>query len=193
MKPRCEHDQLCLAPSSHAQPAGYARRTAQQLIAATRPSGRTPKPKSQGNAAPEASTFPAPLVLPGDDLSLDPKYDAQSLKSWLQEPERNAVTEERKTVYVVPVPSVGTKVKHMKEWIQPKFPAGTATKAQIPRPDPKEVVEYLAAFYTNLPVKLLSKPKLQFMSWDDDRPAKKRSKASYVALAIGSEAIRIRA
>ncbi|KAE8998531.1 hypothetical protein PF010_g14429 [Phytophthora fragariae] len=31
------------------------------------------------------------------------------------------------------------------------------------------------------------------MSWDDDRPAKKRSKASYVALAIGSEAIRIRA
>ncbi|KAG6614379.1 uncharacterized protein IUM83_14577 [Phytophthora cinnamomi] len=192
---QCTHDQLCLTSSSHAQAAGYVRRIHRQLVAATRPSGRAPKSKSLDSAVPDASTFPAPLVLPGDDLSCDPKYDAQSLKSWLQESERNSVTDERKTLYVVPVPSITAMVKYMKEWVQPKFPTrfADAKKNPIPRPDVKELVKYLAAFYTNLLVKLLSKPKLQFTSWDDDRPAKKRSKVSYVALSIGTEAIRISA
>ncbi|KAG7392762.1 Archaemetzincin-1 [Phytophthora pseudosyringae] len=195
MASSCDHEQLCLGPSSHAQQAGYARRTLQQLTAATRPSGRAPKAKEGSAAAPEASTFPAPLVLPGDELSWDPKYDAQSLKSWLQEPDRNPVADERKTVYVVPVPAVAARVKHVKEWVQPKLPADAAKKAATAtaRPDPTEVVQYLAAFYTNLPVKLLSEPKLQFTSWEDDRPARKRSKPSYIALSIGSEAVRIRA
>lgn len=115
---------------------------------------------AEGNSAPEASTFPAPLVLPGDDLSWDPKYDTQSFKSWLREPDRNPVTDERKVVYVAPVPSVAAKVKHVKEWAQPKVPTGAAMEAAIARPNHKNVVKYLAAFYTNLPVKLLSKPKL---------------------------------
>ncbi|GMF46928.1 unnamed protein product [Phytophthora fragariaefolia] len=192
MKSPCAHAQLCLGPSSHAQSAGYKRRTARQLAAAARPSGRALKSKSQENAPREAWAFPAPLILPGDDLSWDPKYDPQSLKSWLQEPERNLVTDERKMVYVVPVPSVAATVNHMTEWIQPKA-SRQSTEEVIPRPDPKDVVDYLAAFYTNLPVKLLSKPKLQFTSWDDGRPSRKRSKVSYVALSIGHEAVRIRA
>ncbi|KAJ8524812.1 hypothetical protein ON010_g16304 [Phytophthora cinnamomi] len=171
----------------HAEPTSTASRRVLPVGA--------PKSKSLDSAVPDASTFPAPLVLPGDDLSCDPKYDAQSLKSWLQEPERNSVTDERKTLYVVPVPSITAMVKYMKEWVQPKFPTrfADAKKNPIPRPDVKELVKYLAAFYTNLLVKLLSKPKLQFTSWDDDRPAKKRSKVSYVALSIGTEAIRISA
>jgi archaemetzincin len=187
----CDHASLCVDPSSHAQHVGYSRRTAQQLVAATRASGRAPKAEKAGDSVPEASTFPAPLVLPGDDLSWDPKYGAQSLKSWRQESDRNPVTDERKTVYVVPVPSVAAEVKHVKGWTQPKLPSQASTAV---RPYHNEVVQYLAAFYHSLPVRLLFQPKLQFMAWDDGRPAKKkRSKVSYVALFIGSEAVRIRA
>ncbi|GMF12112.1 unnamed protein product [Phytophthora lilii] len=178
---RCGHEQLCLDPSSHAGKAGYARRSAQQLVAATRPSGRAQK--ALGISVPE----------PGDDLAWDPKYTAQSLKSWLQEPDRNPVTDDRNAVYVVPVPSVAAKVKHVKAWAQPKFPSRSAGVEPIARPDLKDVVQYLSAFYTNLPVKLLSEPELQFTSWDDGRQTKKRSKVSYIALSIGSEAVRIRA
>ncbi|KAH7491616.1 hypothetical protein KRP22_002916 [Phytophthora ramorum] len=185
----CDHDALCLDPSSYAQRAGYTRRTLQQRVAASRPSGRAPAKSNMEE--PDASTFPAPLLLPDDDLAWDPKYGTQSLKSWLQEPYRNQITDERKTVYVVPVPSVAAKVKHVKDWCQPKLPS--QSKASAPRPDGKDVVEYLSAFYANLPVKLLTKPKLEFTSWDDGRPAMKRSKVSYIGLAIGTQAVRIRA
>ncbi|KAL3663144.1 hypothetical protein V7S43_011555 [Phytophthora oleae] len=192
MAPTCAHEQLCLGPSTHAQRAGYARQTPQQLIAATRPSGRAFKSTEGGNT--ESCTFPSPLVLPGDDLSWDPKYDPQNLKSWLKEKDRNPVTDERKTIYVAPVPSVDARVRYVKEWVQPMLSDDTAKKkASIARPNVADVVEYLTAFYTNLPVKLLSKPKLQFTSWGDDQATKKRAKVSYVALSIGSEAVRIRA
>ncbi|KAG1690559.1 hypothetical protein DVH05_028062 [Phytophthora capsici] len=188
MAATCAHEQLCLDPSTHAEEAGYTRRTRQQLLAATRSSGRAPKSVEGGSS--DSSTFPAPLVLPGDDLSWDPKYDPQSLKSWLNEGDRNPVTDERKTIYVAPVPSVAARVKYVDKWVEPKLLDGARS---IERPVVADVVRYLTAFYTNLPVKLLSKPKLQFTSWDDDQPAKKQSKVSYIALSVGSEAVRIRA
>ncbi|RLN87682.1 hypothetical protein BBJ28_00003657 [Nothophytophthora sp. Chile5] len=190
----CAHEHLALEPSSQAQHAGYKRATAQRRLAAAQPSGQAPK---TSGLSPAASTFPAPLVLPNDELSWDPDYDTQSLKSWLQLSERNKVTAGRRTIYVVPVPSVAAKVRYVQDWASPKLPSPRDSKKapEVARPQPLDVRDYLAAFYHNLPVKLLSKPKLQFTSWGDEsgaRSSKKRSKQAYIALSIGSEAVRIR-
>ena len=42
--------------------------------------------------------FPAPIVLPGHEMALHPKYPPQSVREWLEEPNRNEVTSKRNII-----------------------------------------------------------------------------------------------
>lgn len=188
----CKHENLRVEPSEHAQEVGYKASTPQQLLAAT---GKGPKATGVDSGH-DLSTFPCPLVLPGDELSWDPEYEPQSFTDWKEEPERNPVTPARRTVYFVPTPSIAKEVSHVRDWATPDIHArikGTKRK-NVSSPDhliapakAEDVLAYLQAFYHSLPVKLLSKPKLRFVPWPDSDP-----KCPRIGLHIGSEIIGIR-
>lgn len=42
------------------------------------------------------TTFPAPLVLPGNQIAYDPEYPPQSYQDWLDDEDRNPVTTRRR-------------------------------------------------------------------------------------------------
>ncbi|TKA73802.1 hypothetical protein B0A55_05526 [Friedmanniomyces simplex] len=195
----CNHHPLHYDVSANAGAAGYKRPSMQQRLAATRPSGRSlrvAKVKSAGPATDEVpadSTFPAPLVLPGDELSFDPRYPPQSLRSWKQLKERNVVTDRRRTIYVGAPPKVAQDVQFVDHWAVPEAVAGA-----IKAPAFEDIVNYLQAFYHGLPVRVLHARKLCFVDWDDGVRKKLSSESDWarkprdVALATRSEAIRIR-
>jgi archaemetzincin len=64
----------------------------------------------------ELDAFPAPLVLPGDDIEGDPNYPPQSFREWLNTDERNHVTPSRKVLYVAAPPAIDSSVAHMRDW-----------------------------------------------------------------------------
>lgn len=144
--------------------------------------------------------FPAPLVLPGDDLALDPNSPPQSLASWLREKHRNKFTPERKTLYVANVPGVSQDVQTASQWAEPeKRVNGEAKKGKVDLPDhikppnADELREYLGAFYHGLPVKKFRET-LEFTEWKSGgkRRAKKDSTSSFIGLRCGSSCTRIR-
>ena len=156
----CPHTKLVFGPSSHAVEAGYDRPNLTQRIAATTPQGSvkgiaakfsTTKEKEQ------SSTFPAPLILPGDDLALDPTYPPQSLNSWTREKDRNSVTPKRRTVYLVAPPGLDPALEFAQKWTHPRLRASAKEKS-VDFPNIKDVLGYLAAFYHGLPVKMLPQP-----------------------------------
>lgn len=181
----CQHRTLCLDTSPHAAVVGYHRPSAERRATAA-------GLKSTQVATLSAATFPAPLVLPGDDLALDPKWPPQSLRSWLRLEERNPVTSERNVIYVAPPPNLEAEVNFMKSWSQPKISHGVGEAASIAPPRAQDVQDYITAFYHPLPVKLLNTP-LAFCNWDTSRPLfAKRSAPKYVGLKTNSELVGIR-
>jgi archaemetzincin len=201
----CTHDKLQVTVSPHAQEAGFKRQPAKKLIAAAVRNGRVPKllgltedvAGTDETSPPPADfpfCFPAPLVLPGDDLALDPKQDPQSLLSWIQEEERNAVTSERKTVYVARAPIITEEVAFMRQWTAPvskKGAGGSLSTLEPPTVD--HVREYLEAFYYGLPVKTYPDT-FKFKRWYDKVPRKSRPTPVVpdIGLAIGDSCTEIR-
>ncbi|MCJ1333361.1 Archaemetzincin-1 [Thelotrema lepadinum] len=173
---------------------------------------------------PYKGAFPAPLVLPGDELAYDPKYPPQSYHAWLKEKERNVVKRHeggRNVVYIVAPPKIEGELEEvMNDWATPKLPrkkskaSGSSPRHTTSPPKMNDIVDYLAAFYQGVPVKILrdeGKAKLTFAEWDDDesedvQPLKSRKPGaktkgkvtaaskipSAIALKTSSEAIRIR-
>ncbi|KAK1054415.1 hypothetical protein LTS16_000058 [Friedmanniomyces endolithicus] len=196
----CKHHPLHLNVSPCAGEFGYERPTVQRRLAATRLSGRLPTVAETKVAEPvnvylpPISTFPAPLVLPGDELGVDPRYPPQSLRSWKHLKERNVVTNRRRTIYVLPPPKAVASVAHVDKWATPQ---GVARPIEAPAVE--DIVDYLQAFYHGLPVKVLLKPKIRFTDWDDGARKKVIQQPDGgrhchdLALQTGSEAIRIRA
>ncbi|KAG8986420.1 Archaemetzincin-1 [Tulasnella sp. JGI-2019a] len=187
----CPHTTLLTTPSPNAALAGYTQPAPQKRVAATTASGRAHKDAQ----APSPWTFPAPLILPEDELSFDPSYPPQSFRSWKQEKERNPVTPERKTIYIAAPPDVDATEAYIREWA--RSPKLDRTNGDIAQPCAKDIVEYLAAFYYPLPVRLL--PALfRLTTWDDLRSLKSKSKSTppavikHVALAHGDPCTRIR-
>ena len=133
----------------------------------------------------DGASFPAPLVLPSDDLSLDPRYPPQSLRSWIREKDRNKVTDERRTIYVAAPPEVTNDVGFLREWshsrkkVHPKPSRMSKTEGvhenidisgvSIQTPSIEDVKEYLAAFYHGLPVKRLPSSDISFTTWDNNK------------------------
>ncbi|TVY86073.1 hypothetical protein LAWI1_G006399, partial [Lachnellula willkommii] len=155
---RCSHENLTFSPSSNAAIAGYKRQTLQQRTAAA--STQIIKPNSSSAEEAKPSTFPAPLVLPEDELSWDPSDPAQSLRSWSRGKHRNKITPERRTIYLAAPPSFSPEVSFAQKWSQPKAArarsrAGEEVKVKV---EVQDVLQYLQAFYHGLPVKLLPSP-----------------------------------
>ncbi|KAF8073496.1 hypothetical protein FPV67DRAFT_749290 [Lyophyllum atratum] len=190
----CEHPQLSFAPSAHADTVRYCRATAQQRAAATISITTRNRKDASNDEDTLNSTFPAPLVLPGDDLSLDPRYPPQSLRSWRREKERNEVTPKKNVIYVAAPPEIAFDVEFVRAWSRPQI-LGTASSVTAPRI--ADVIDYLTAFYHGLPVKLLPPPKLSFTSWDAAPPKRSKSTSKstippYIGLNTPTECVRIR-
>ena len=192
----CRHKKLTYEPSPHAAVIGWPRRTAKQLYKATgEEAGRACQPDTSRGSREEdqrhlaarrdedpsyGGSFPAPLILPGDELAYDPKYPAQSYRSWLNEKHRNTVEKVyggRNVVYVVAPPKIEEDLKGaMKEWARPKLSRKKSNKSsqstgETPHPKMKDVVDYLAAFYHGVPVKTWpqgNEAGLSFGKWEDD-------------------------
>jgi archaemetzincin len=157
-------------PSSHAPIAGYKRANLAQRIAATTPRG-TGANKSD-DLEEDGSTFPAPLVLPEDELSWDPKSPGQSLCAWIRLKERNHVTPERRTIYFVGPMDVEPELEFVQGWKEPRVQAAGEEKP-VKFPETGEVWEYLQAFYHGMPVKMLPTNPVFTTDVEDDKPARR--------------------
>jgi len=186
----CKHRDLATGVSSHANEVGYSRPTTQQRITATQPSGQVSSKSGDLHGVPPDSTFPAPLVLPGDELSCNPKYPPQSLRSWIQGTYRNPVTARRSTIYLVPPPTVDASVSFVQAWAQPEGVKGRRPEL----PATQHVLEYLQAFYHGLEVKMLPADEPRFAAWQDGSRKKRveSRKLPPISLAMGTVATRIR-
>jgi archaemetzincin len=176
--PPCGHASLTFSPSSQASVAGYKRPTLSQRIAATTPQGTTKGVAAKQVTIKEeegASLFPAPLVLPEDELSWDPKWPPQSLRSWIRGKDRNEVTPERRTVYLVPPPDLDSGLDFVQRWAHPKA-TRTVNEKRVDFPRTADVLSYLEAFYYGLPVKMLPSPNLCFTADVDDSPPETKGK-----------------
>ncbi|KAK3175889.1 hypothetical protein OEA41_007211 [Lepraria neglecta] len=188
--PECEHNILRFESSTHAEEVGYRRPAAQQRAIAA---GRTKKDADSWSD----SSFPAPLVLPGDELSFDPRYPPQSLRSWLREKERNEVTKEKNALYVAGPPDTDTEIGFVRTWACPEADAKGVSVNATARPSHVAVANYLGAFYHGMRVKLLPSETLRFTSWIDDgsQPSKSRAestKPKLIGLTTPKECIGIR-
>ncbi|KAK2805796.1 hypothetical protein FQN50_006072 [Emmonsiellopsis sp. PD_5] len=200
---QCSHSQLCFQSSPHVDEVGYRRPTLEERKAArTQPppkrrskaSKSTSKPRDAFAIKDESiSTFPLPLVLPGDDIALDPTYPSQSLDDWINEEDRNKVTPRKNVVYLAVPPDVHEDVEFVRQWSIPRVKSAKP----LPEPDAQDVLDYLSAFYHGLPVKILPRP-LSFGAWEDDSNQKKSrgkdkpAEPRYVGLNIKTESVRIR-
>jgi archaemetzincin len=148
---QCDHASVCSSSSSHATVAGFKRPGQRQRLAATKADNRVFPRQDRLFLEEDASAFPAPLLLPGDDLAGDPE-DPQSFQDWLDGEHRNPMTPKRKTIYVVPSPQTNTEVDFMRTWTTPIC---SDAEPQTKPPSAKDVHDYLSAFYHGLPVKIM--------------------------------------
>jgi archaemetzincin len=181
----CDHKIIQLAPSPFAKLAGYGQPTKQRRAAAMTTTGR-----SQKTSIVESSqTFPAPLVLPHDDLNYEPDCSPQSVHDWLHEPMRNRLNAEhgRDTIYIGRVPTIAKDVQFMRHWTIPAtFPLAEKS------PDADRFVEYLKTFYHGMNVETLKTP-LQWTPWTQtNRAYRSANLPKHVALAHDSQRTRIR-
>lgn len=175
----CKHTDLQLDVSSHADEVDFVRPPPAKRAAAATPSGRTPKTPSPDEDALKLS-FPGPLLLPDDALAIDPDDPPQSLLSWIREEMRNPFTQARKTIYVVPVPTISGQVSFMKDWVSPAAQAASSKPVESPKIE--DILKYVAAFYHPLPVKLLP-GKSAFVQWNSSA----RTRPTFVGLQLGAD------
>ncbi|GAP86821.1 hypothetical protein SAMD00023353_2100490 [Rosellinia necatrix] len=201
-KSSCQHDELLLECSPWAKEAGFERPDAAKRMAAAARTGRNPfaaKEKSVqaikklGQEAAErlSPSFPGPLLLPNDELNWDPDYTPQSFRSWLMEGDRNKLTQERKTLYVVAPPSVTPAVNFIQGWVQPATAVADNLRGLEP-PSADASLQYLSAFYHGLPVQRFPE-RLRFVPWTEpSRRGGPKHNHDYIGLACGDSCTRIR-
>lgn len=184
------HPSLQLEPSPHAAEAGYRDYTPHQRANAS---------GSGKKGAEPTTSFPRPLVLPGDDLSEDPRCPPQSLRSWLRLPERNGITSRRNVIYTASPPVIDCNAESIEEWADPQSSSSGAVSesrkgltAQSLRGE--DVEAYLRAFFTGMTVSSLS-PGFTFTSWDDSGKSKAKSRTvpDLIGLQRLDEVVGIRA
>jgi archaemetzincin len=184
-KKQCQHKVLQLEPSPFAPLAGYA----QPSHAALTSQAKAPK----GTIT---QTFPAPLVLPHDELNYDPDDPPQTTREWAQAETRNKMTKERHTLYVARVPEISTEANFMHEWSRPQISppqeGGQTPTAIPPSPPTSHFIDYLSAFYTHMPIKQTATP-FTWTTWTSStQPNRKCAIPKYIALSHGSSKTRVR-
>ncbi|THX77329.1 hypothetical protein D6D04_06386 [Aureobasidium pullulans] len=140
----CKHEKQMLQPSRVAQHTSYRR------------SNRLERAKAAGVfdvSLFEDANFPGPLVLPNDEIDLDPDYPPQSFSDWQKHITPKSLPFKRTKIYLVPPPGWTEKASHL-------LPPGS-----------ESIVEYLAAFYDGFEVLQLRKEKLTFDEWIEEGEA----------------------
>lgn len=183
----CTHSTLCLEPSSHARGVAYHRPNLQERTRATQEANDNTSLEQKRISCP--ASFPAPLVLPGDDLALDPGYPPQSVQEWLRDEDRNEVTSSKNVIYVVAPPFVQPTVDYVSTWTHP-----LQQTENVACPDVQSVLEYLRAFFYGLPVELLASSDFSFTDWRTKSEKSKTKSLSprFIGLDTSTECIRIR-
>ncbi|KXH68598.1 hypothetical protein CSAL01_05958 [Colletotrichum salicis] len=199
----CQHKSIIVDASEYGRTrAGFTRIPVEKRIAATTRSGRVVPIADAGVSnsgpgsgsdipAPDPSTFPGPLVLPDDELALEPRYPPQSLRSWATGEWRNRITEGKKTLYVADFPGVvGDISAVVRGWEAPELEGATTDgfEGGLKQPRVEDVVSYFEAFYHPLPVKVLPTV-FRFVKWDESVPLRgkeKEKKPFMIGLATGS-------
>ncbi|KAF3044875.1 Archaemetzincin-1 [Didymella keratinophila] len=188
---RCKHQILQLAPSPFAEHAGYTQSALEDRRVAT--ASRSEAQKATAKINDSSSTFPAPLVLPYDDLNYDPDYKTQDFTQWHQYKSRNIVTASKQTIYIARVPELTENVNYMHDWTMPSVKSDDydlAMRAQSPPIE--DFIDYVSAFYHGMHIKELPL-QLKWTSWHANRkPHLQRSIPKYVALQHGEETTRVR-
>lgn len=179
------HEDLVL---DFASGTDFTRLPLERRRAAATPSGRVPKDPPQCDDHTDTLSFPAPIVLPDDALDLEPDSARQSLRSWVQEKERNPVTPRRNVLYVASPPEVTDDVSPMRDWARPAV-RGARAKDAIP-PLTEDIRAYLAAFYHGLEVRAFDR-RFRWMSWDGNEVKGKAWKPNYVGLASDDSCVRV--
>ena len=178
----CSHPILSFASSKHVNATRYKRPNAQQRAKAA---DEVTSKDSEWDLP-----FPAPLVLPGDELSYDP-YGPQSLSSWAREKQRNEVTKRRNVIYVVSKPKITTDISSVRDWSVPQ--TGVNPEEVLTKPPcVADVAEYLKAFYHGLQVKVLPSDTLRFAKWDIRQTKQTKAKPQLIGLNTATESIGIR-
>jgi len=188
-KPACSHKYLQTDVSPHASEAGFVRLPLAKRKAAATRSARSTRGEDAGPD--DSLTFPAPLVLPDDSLSIDPKEPPQSLLSWIRGGYRNPVTAERKTIYVAMAELDGDSGVGLQD--QARYGAPGKLGHDLPHPKLDDVRGYLEAFYHPLPVKTFPR-KILIEKWEDAKS--KTTTSKYVGLRFNEESrwrVRVRA
>ncbi|KAH6875681.1 hypothetical protein BKA58DRAFT_126172 [Alternaria rosae] len=190
----CKHTVLQLNSSPFAELAGYEQPDAAARASAETTSGRAPKSVKDHSIG----TFPAPLVLPHDDLNYDPDSSPQSTKEWLNEECRNKVlsTTGRNKLYVVEVPGISKKADFMRHWVVPTGCDELKGEGKAgPSPSADHFVDYLTAFYHDMPVRLFPTA-LTWTSWGSNTKSAKGCRSAalpkYIGLSHGDRCTRIR-
>ncbi|KAK4942288.1 hypothetical protein LTR10_017894 [Elasticomyces elasticus] len=142
----CEHSPLTFSSSPTAIASGYRPYSNRQLLTVATGCTRT----TSDVFTHDLNAFPAPLVLPGDDIEGDPTYPSQSFREWLDLGVRNHVTSGRNVLYVAAAPDIDSKVEHMQDWQCSDTEPNTPTV-----PGVESIVAYLRAFYHVMEVELL--------------------------------------
>ena len=104
----CGHNNLTCTSPPQAAEAGY-----KQSI--HRPSAT----KRKRDRDDTKILYPAPLVLPGDELALDPRYPSQSVHAWQREKDRNVATPQRNVIYIA---AVDEDAETDSSWTHPNLP-----------------------------------------------------------------------
>ncbi|KAI1702554.1 hypothetical protein Ddc_17008 [Ditylenchus destructor] len=161
----CQHTALCVDPSIYTAKTGYHRPSLQErLLAATSETSKSKRELISTSVEFIADhAYPAPLILPGDELACDPDYPKQSLRDWQLEGDRNPVTPKRNVVYVT-APLVDSKADYIQQWTQLEK---VESDSSIAEPKLQDVIDYISAFYHGLSVKTLPIGTLCFTSWDE--------------------------
>ncbi|KAK6523201.1 Archaemetzincin-1 [Orbilia ellipsospora] len=149
-RPCCTTLQLECSPN--AAKAGYNRPAETTLRTATTFS-RKPSPSATTATLPQ-TTFPAPLILPGDDLSSDPRYPPQSLTRFKRLPERNPITYPRLKLYTLTLPTISPDTPEFESWTLPIDPDTKSPIEELETPSPSwsDVESYLIPFFDPLEV-----------------------------------------
>ncbi|KXJ88572.1 hypothetical protein Micbo1qcDRAFT_166636 [Microdochium bolleyi] len=194
----CQHATIQLEPSACATRVGFEPVSAGEVLAAAVASGENPysDPNSTQAAAEEFSSFfPAPLILPGDELAYEPDEEGQAFHEWLGMKERNKPTKRRNVLYVAAAPRVTPEAKHIEAWTEIRCAAGQhdATGETPQPPQAEDVIGFLGAFYHGMQVKPFPQ-RLRFVRWADEIDHNDTAKdISYIGLAAKDNCTRIRA
>ncbi|KAH0380366.1 hypothetical protein KCU92_g7638, partial [Aureobasidium melanogenum] len=126
--------------------------------------------------------YPAPLVLPNDEIDSDPRYPLQGVAEWQELLTPKNLPLKRKKIYVAAPPGFTKDCPPLQKIQWPH-------RHLLP-PRYEHVLEYLAAFYTGFEVISLPRKTLIFDKWSDTEDSKPSE--SFVALNTPTESIRIR-